>query len=65
MTTDEEIEELNKVKLDEVRSFYAKFVSAAHGGVAIVGEFDAAAAASQLRDLFGPWKTSAPYERIL
>jgi zinc protease len=65
MTADEEIEDLNKVKLDEARSFYAKFVSASHGEVAIVGDFDADAAASQLKDLFGAWKTSAPYERIL
>ena len=65
MRADEEIEDLNKVKLDEARGFYATFVIASHGEAAIVGDFDADVAASQLKDLFGAWKTSAPYERIL
>jgi len=65
MTPEEDTEQLTKLKLDDVKSFYTKFAGASHGDMAIVGDFDADAAAAEAKELFGSWKSDAPYERIL
>ena len=65
MTPEEETEELGKLKLEDVKNFYAKFAGASHGELAIVGDFDETAAAAEAKELFGSWKSTAPYERIL
>jgi zinc protease len=63
---DEQIEDLKKVTIDQVRQFYQQF----YGGgkeseIAIVGQFDPAQVKQQLETLFGNWKTPSPYSRIL
>jgi zinc protease len=65
LTPEEETEQLKALTLNDVKSFYAKFAGASHGELAIVGDFDADAAAAQAKELFGDWKSSAPYERVL
>ena len=65
MTPEEEIAQLTKLKLDDVKSFYAKFSGASHGELAIVGDFNADAAAAEAKDAFGSWKSAGPYERVL
>jgi len=63
-TIDEDLAELNKVTLDDVKKFYSEFYGASHGEVVIVGQFDKAAAEKAAADLFGNWTNSAPYKRI-
>lgn len=64
-TADEDIEDMNKVTLDEVRKFYQQFYGVSEGEFTVVGQFDKAAVLKQAEELFGDWKTSMKYARIL
>lgn len=64
MSIDESIEELNKLKVEDVRAFYKRFYGANHGELAIVGDFDPAEAKKALEELFGKFTNTTPYERI-
>jgi zinc protease len=61
---DEEIEEVNKVTLDDVKKFYSQFYGASRGQFVIVGQFDPAEVQKVATELFGNWTSSAPYKRI-
>jgi zinc protease len=63
-TIDEDIEDTNKVTLDDVKKFHGQFYSASHGEVVVVGQFDPAAAGKAASELFGEWTSTAPYQRI-
>ncbi len=63
-TVDENLEDMNKVTLDDVKKFYAQFYGASHGEMVVVGQFDAAAAQKAAAELFGDWTNNAPYKRI-
>jgi zinc protease len=63
-TFDEQVENTNKVMLDDVKKFYAQFYGASHGELVIVGQFDPTAASKTAAELFGTWSSPAPYERI-
>jgi zinc protease len=64
-TIDEEIEDLNKLTLNDVRSFHEKFYGASHGELIVVGRFEAAALQRAAADLLGSWKSASPYQRIV
>ncbi|HEY3823757.1 MAG TPA: pitrilysin family protein [Bryobacteraceae bacterium] len=63
-TFDEEIEDVGKVTLDDVKAFHQKFYGASHGELVIVGQFDTAAANAAAVELFGAWTSAAPFQRI-
>jgi zinc protease len=63
-TIDEEIEDLKKVSLEDVREFYKKFYGAGEGEIVISGQFDPVAMQKLVAELFGDWKSVSPYERI-
>jgi len=63
-TLDEQIEDLKKVTIDEVRTFYTQFYGAGEGEITISGQFDPAQAQKLVAELFGDWKSPARYERI-
>jgi zinc protease len=63
-TVEEEVERYKSVKLDQVKELYERFVSAQSGELAIVGDFDAEASLSILRDALGGWTSSESYARI-
>ena len=63
-TIDEQIENVSKVTLDDVKQFHAQFYGAAHGELVIVGQFDPAALSKTAAELFGNWSSAAPYQRI-
>jgi zinc protease len=63
-TIDEEIEDIKKLTIDDVRSFYANFYGAGEGELAIVGQFDPAQMQKLAGELFGDWKSPVRYERI-
>ena len=63
-TPDEQIEDLKKVTIDEVRKFYAEFYGATVGEFAAVGQFDPAEAKKLAAELFGSWKSPSPYTRV-
>ena len=64
-TIDEEIEDLNKVTLDDVKSFHQKFYGASHGELVVVGKFDGGAVQQEAATLLGSWQSQSPYQRII
>ena len=64
-TADEQIEDLNKVTLDDVRKFYQQFYGVSEGELTIVGQFDKDAMLKEAEQLLGDWKSSMKYARIL
>jgi zinc protease len=63
-TIDEQIEDINKVTLDDVRKFHARFYGAAHGEMVVIGQFKDAEVRAAATQLLGAWTTPAKYERI-
>ncbi len=64
-TIDEDIEDVKKVTLDDVRQFYAQFYGVGEGEIAISGQFDPAQVEKLVTELFGDWKSASRYQRIL
>ena len=64
-TIDENIEDVKKVTLDDVRQFYAQFYGAGEGEIGIAGQFDPAQVEKLVTELFGDWKSASRYQRIL
>jgi zinc protease len=63
-TLDEQIDDLKKVTLDDVRKFHAQFYGGSNGELAIVGQFDPAAIQKLAAELFGDWKSPSHFERV-
>jgi zinc protease len=63
-TIDEQIEDVSKVTLDDVKKFHAQFYGASHGELVMVGQFDPPAVSKTVEELFGSWASPAPYQRI-
>ncbi len=61
---DEQIAELKKVTLADVKKFYADFYGASDGELVVVGDFDPVETRKVLTELFGTWKSPAPYARL-
>ena len=62
---DENIEEITKATLEDIKAFHREFYGAAQAEIAIVGDFDEAAAAKTIDELFGKWKAKQPVARIV
>jgi zinc protease len=62
-TFDEEIEDMNKVTLDDVRKFYQQFYGVSEGELTVVGQFDPAAVKTLAGGLLGDWKSTMKYAR--
>jgi zinc protease len=52
------------VTLEQARTFHREFYGASHGELAAVGDFDAKQLTALVGELFGPWKSPAPYARV-
>ncbi len=63
-TVDEEVKRIDQAKLEAVREFYTRFAGATNAELALVGDFDPAAIKPLLEDLFGAWRSAAPFERV-
>ena len=64
-SAEEQIEDLSKVTLDEVRNFYQGFYGASEGEFTVVGQFDPVTVQKLAGDLFGNWKSPSRYERVV
>lgn len=64
-TIDEEIEDINKVTLDDVKQFHQKFYGASQGELVVVGKFETAAIEKAAAELLASWKSPSPYQRIV
>jgi len=63
-TLDEQIEEVNKVTLAEMKKFHSDFYGASNGQLSVVGQFDPVAVKAEAEKLFGTWTSPAPFQRI-
>lgn len=63
-TLEERATEISAVTLEDARRCHADFIGASHSELAVVGDFDADEVAQLAEQLFGNWRTPAPYERI-
>ncbi|HTW65547.1 MAG TPA: pitrilysin family protein [Bryobacteraceae bacterium] len=63
-TFDEQMDDANKVTLEDIKHFHSQFYGASHGELVIVGQFDPQAASKTAAELFGNWPSPAPYKRI-
>jgi zinc protease len=63
-TADEQIEDLKKVTIGDVRQFYQEFYGASVGEVAVAGQFNTPDIAKLAAELFGNWKSPGSYTRV-
>ena len=63
-STDERIEDLKRVTLEDAKRCYADMVGATGAQFVAVGDFDAPALEKLVQELFGDWKNPQPYARI-
>jgi zinc protease len=62
---DETIADINAVTLDQVKAFAKDFYGASHSDIALVGDFDEAAATAAITRLFGNWRSPQKFERAV
>jgi zinc protease len=63
-TREEQIDELKKVTLDDVKKFHDQFYGASHGEFVVVGEVDQTAVRQMAAELLGNWNSPASYARL-
>lgn len=63
-TFDEEIENYKAVTAADVKKFYGDFYGASNAELAVVGDFDAAEIQKLAAELFGSWKSPAPFTLV-
>ncbi len=61
---DEEIADLQKVTLEEVRNFHAQFYGASDAKLVVSGQFDVPQVEKLAEDLWGNWKSPGSYTRV-
>jgi zinc protease len=62
---DEDVQNIKALTLDEVKNFYKTFYGASNATMALVGDFDNKEIQALVTDLFGNWKSAAPYSRLI
>ena len=63
-TPDEQMEDLKKVTLDQVRRFHQDFYGVSNASVTVSGQFDAAVIQKLITDLFGDWKSPMKFTMV-
>jgi zinc protease len=63
-TFDEDIANLKKLTLDDVKKFYHDFYGASNAELVVIGDFDPAEVEKLAGELFGDWKSAAPYALV-
>ena len=63
-STDESLEELAKVKLDDVKKYYHDFYGANNSVSSFVGELDKKQIKSFLESSFGKWNSKETYKEV-
>jgi zinc protease len=61
---DQSIDGLKKLTIADVKKFYGDFYGASNAELAVVGDFDPAEIQKLATELFGSWKSPAPYTMI-
>jgi zinc protease len=63
--TDEKLAALSRVKLEDVKKFYADFYGANNSVSAFVGEIDKKQVTDFLQNSFGKWNSKLPYKEVV
>jgi zinc protease len=63
-SADEQIEDLKKVTLDDVRKFHQQFYGASVGEFSVAGQFATPEIQKLAAELFGGWKSPGSYTRV-
>ena len=63
-TFDEDIENIKKLTLDDVKAYYKNFYGGQQAAVSVVGAFDEAAVVKQIKGTLGTWKAPKPFARV-
>ncbi len=63
-TREEQLAEIRKLTLDDVKKFHASFYGASNAEIAILGGIDRAAAQKLAAELLGSWNSPEPYQRL-
>jgi len=64
-TLDEAIEDVKKVRLEDVQAFHRDFYGASPAEMAIVGDFDPKEITPLVTELFGSWRAKQPFAPVL
>ncbi|HZZ92471.1 MAG TPA: insulinase family protein [Usitatibacter sp.] len=60
----EALDEVKASKLEDAKRFHDRFYGAAPAEIAIVGDFDEAAATEAIKQAFADWKPQVPFKRV-
>jgi zinc protease len=63
-TFDEQEADWKAISVDRVKGYHQRFVSAAHGQFAAVGDVDEATLKQALTEALGDWRSAEPYARV-
>ncbi len=63
-TTEESIQQIENLSLDDIKQIYQQQLSAAVGEIAIVGEFEPAEALNAITDIFRDWSSEIEFRSI-
>jgi zinc protease len=63
-TTEESIQRIEAITLEQVRKVYSEQIGAQHGELVAVGDFDADAVVQQVGDILKDWTAKTAYQRI-
>ncbi|MFY8037245.1 MAG: insulinase family protein, partial [Cyclobacteriaceae bacterium] len=64
-TFDEDVASIKALTIEEVKKFYQDFYGANSATLAIVGDYDPTEIKTLTTELFGNWKSTQPYTRIV
>ena len=64
-TPDEQVEDLKKVTLAQIREFHQQFYGASNAEFVVAGQFDKNEVQKLAAELFGSWKSPSAFARIL
>ncbi len=62
---DEDIADINAVKLEEIKKFHKEFYGTSAATMSVVGDFDAAEIKTLTTELFGNWKSPSSFVRLV
>lgn len=63
-TYEETLDELQKLKLSDLKKFHEQFYGAGHAQIAVIGDFNEGTVAKELEKLYGNWETEESYKRV-
>lgn len=64
-SVDEDVASFKAMTVEDVRRVHAELVGASHGDLAVVGDFAADSMSALARELFGSWRSPAPFTRLV